>query len=78
VDGTGRSASKDFDSHAIKALLISRALLVKIKRDIERQIRGLLKNLGLITGRSKMNMPCAPRSWPRLGQNCISNSMGLI
>ena len=26
---------KDFDSHAIKALLVSRALLVKIKRDIE-------------------------------------------
>ena len=38
---------KDLDSHAIKALLASRALLVKIKRDIENQIRGLLKNLGL-------------------------------
>ena len=35
---------KDLDSHAIKALLVSRALLVKIKRDIENQIRGLLKN----------------------------------
>ena len=34
---------KDLDSHAIKALLVSRALLVKIKRDIENQIRGLLK-----------------------------------
>jgi transposase len=31
---------KDLDSHAIKALLVSRALLVKIKRDIENQIRG--------------------------------------
>ena len=38
---------KDLDSHAIKALLVSRALLVRMKRDIENQIRGLLKNLGL-------------------------------
>jgi transposase len=35
---------KDLDSHAVKALLVSRALLVKIKRDLENQIRGLLKN----------------------------------
>jgi transposase len=34
---------KALDSHAIKALLVSRALLVKIKRDLENQIRGLLK-----------------------------------
>ena len=47
---------KDLDSHAIKALLVSRALLVKIKRDIENQIRGLLKNLGLVIGRAKMNV----------------------
>src|SRR6267143_320997 len=47
---------KDLDSHAIKALLVSRALLVKIKRDIENQVRGLLKNLGLVIGRAKMNM----------------------
>jgi transposase len=37
---------KDLDSHAIKALLVSLALLVKIKRDLENQVRGLLKNLG--------------------------------
>ena len=37
---------KDLDSHAVKALLASRALLVKIKRDLENQIRGPLKNLG--------------------------------
>ena len=37
---------KDLDSHAIKALLVSRALLVKIKRDIENQIRGCSENLG--------------------------------
>src|ERR1700751_1050013 len=47
---------KDLDSHAIKALLVSRALLVKIKRDSENQIRGLLKNLGLVIGRAKMNV----------------------
>ncbi len=47
---------KDLDSHATKALLVSRALLVKIKRDIENQIRGLLRNLGLVIGRAKMNM----------------------
>jgi transposase len=46
-------------SHAIKALLVSRALLVKIKRDIENQIRGLLKNLGLVIGRAKMTVFCA-------------------
>ncbi len=44
------------DSHATKALLVSRALLVKIKRDIENQIRGLLKNLWLVVGRAKMNV----------------------
>ena len=47
---------KGLDSHAIKSLLGSRALLVKIKRDLENQIRGLLKNLGLIIGRAKMNV----------------------
>src|SRR5260370_2441648 len=47
---------KDLDSHAIKALLVSRALLVKIKRDLENQIRGLLKNLGLVIGRAKLSV----------------------
>src|SRR6201988_5486261 len=47
---------KDPDSHAIKALLVSRSLLVKIKRDLENQMRGLLKNLGLVIGRAKMNV----------------------
>jgi transposase len=46
---------KDLDSHAVKALLVSRALLVKIKRDLENQIRGLLKNLGFVS-RAKMNV----------------------
>jgi transposase len=47
---------KHLDSHAVKALLVSRALLVKIKRDLENQIRGLLKNLGLVIGRAKLNV----------------------
>ncbi len=41
---------KDLDSHSVRALLASRALLVKIKRDLENQVRGLLKNLGLVIG----------------------------
>ena len=49
---------KNFDSHAIKALLASRALLVKIKRDLENQIRGLLKNLGLVIGRATVQRLC--------------------
>jgi transposase len=46
---------KSFDSHAIKALLTSRGLPVKMKRDLENQIRGLLKNLGLVIGRATFN-----------------------
>ena len=47
---------KDIDSHSVRALLASRALLVKIKRDLENQIRGLFKNLGLVIGRAKFNV----------------------
>jgi transposase len=47
---------KDLDSHSVRALLASRALLVKIKRDLENQVRGLLKNLGLVIGRAKFNV----------------------
>lgn len=43
-------------SDAIRALLNSRALLVKIKRDLENQIRGLLKSMGLVVGRAKKNV----------------------
>src|SRR6187200_1145225 len=41
---------KGFDSHAVRALLTSRATLVKMKRDLENQIRGLLKIAGLLVG----------------------------
>jgi transposase len=47
---------KDLDSHSVRALLASRALLVTIKRDLENQIRGILKNLGLVIGRAKFNV----------------------
>ena len=47
---------KDLDSHSVRALLASRALLVKVKRDLENQVRGLLKNLGLVIGRGKFDV----------------------
>ncbi len=43
-------------SHAIRGLLISRALLVRMLRDIENQIRGLLKNCGGVIGRAKQGV----------------------
>lgn len=47
---------KDVDSYSVRVLLASRALLVKIKRDLENHVRGLLKNLGLVIGRAKFNV----------------------
>jgi transposase len=41
---------------SIDPVLMSRALLVKMKRDLENQIRGLLKNLGLVIGRATFNV----------------------
>jgi transposase len=77
---------KDLDSHAIKALLVSRALLVKIKRDIENQIRGLLKNLGLVIGQAKMNVFSVraavtsgrrrPASQCASGPGCLERTIG--
>ena len=43
---------KRLSCHEIRAVLNSRALLVKIKRDLENQIRGLLKNHGLVVGKA--------------------------
>ncbi len=42
--------------HEIRAVLNSRAQLVKIKRDLENQIRGLLKNHGLVIGKAGGNV----------------------
>ena len=47
---------KSLSCHAIRAVLSSRAQLVKIKRDLENQIRGLLKNLGLVIGKAGGNV----------------------
>ena len=43
---------KSLDGHAVRAVLNSRALLVKIKRDLGNQSRGLLKNVGLVIGKA--------------------------
>jgi len=47
---------KSLPCHEIRAVLNSRAQLVKIKRDLENQIRGLLKNLGLVIGKAGGNV----------------------
>jgi transposase len=47
---------KSLACHEIRAVLSSRAQLVKIKRDLENQIRGLLKNLGLVIGKAGGNV----------------------
>jgi transposase len=47
---------KRLSCHEVRAVLNSRALLVKIKRDLENQIRGLLKNLGLVIGEASGNV----------------------
>ncbi len=47
---------KSLPCHELRAVLNSRALLVKIKRDLENQIRGLLKNLGLVIGKAGGNV----------------------
>src|SRR6188508_2489564 len=53
---TGWFKEVHVNSHSVRALLASRALLVKIKRDLENHVRGLLKNLGLVIGRAKFNV----------------------
>jgi transposase len=47
---------KSVSCHEVRAVLNSRALLVKIKRDLENQIRGLLKNLGFVIGKAGGNV----------------------
>jgi len=47
---------KRLSCHEIRAVLSSRAQLVKIKRDLENQIRGLLKNHGLVIGKAGGNV----------------------
>jgi transposase len=47
---------KSLPCHEVRAVLNSRAQLVKIKGDLENQIRGLLKNLGLVIGKAGGNV----------------------
>jgi transposase len=47
---------KSVACHEIRAVLNSRAQLVKIKRDLENQIRGLMKNHGLVIGKAGGNV----------------------
>ena len=47
---------KSLRCHEVRAVLNSQALLAKIKRDLGNQIRGLLKNLGLIIGKAQGNV----------------------
>ncbi len=51
-----RSRSRACPCHELRAVLNSRAQLVKINRDLETQIRGLLKNLGLVIGKAGGNV----------------------
>src|ERR1700743_1482348 len=54
---------KDVDSHSVRALLASRALLVKIKRDLENHVRILLKTSLLSSAvPSSMSSRSEPRS----------------
>jgi transposase len=62
---------KTLESHAVRALLTSRALLVKIKRDLENEVRGLLKNLGLIIGRATMGV------FAKRAEELIANRPGI-
>jgi transposase len=63
---------KNLNSHSVRALLASRALLVKIKRDLENQVCGPLKNLGLVIGRGKFNVFAA------LAEELIANRPELV
>jgi transposase len=47
---------KSLPCHEVRAVLNSRAQLVKTKRDLENQIRGLLKNHGLVIGKAGGNI----------------------
>src|SRR5215218_800381 len=54
--GSATMRVRDIIRHLIRALRASRALPVKIKRDLENRNRGLLKNLWLVIGHAKFNV----------------------
>jgi transposase len=43
---------KSMESRQVRAILTARAKLVDLRRDIENQIRGLLKSLGIVIGKA--------------------------
>ena len=47
---------KSLDSHLIRATMASRSLLVATRRDVQNQIRGLLKIHGLVVGKAYGNV----------------------
>ena len=59
---------KSMESRYIRALLIARAKLIDLKRDIENQLRGLLKSLGIVLEKwpadrslTRSSLSCAKR-----------------
>lgn len=50
---------KSLDSHLIRATLANRTLLVATRRDVQNQIRGLLKIYGLVVGKAYGNVLAA-------------------
>ena len=56
VVGSRRGKAKDIESHSVRALLASRALLVKIKRDPREPCSRSSRTLGLVIGRAKFNV----------------------
>jgi ketosteroid isomerase-like protein len=63
---------KDIYRRLMRAPLTSRTLLVKVRRDLKNQIRGMLKNLGLTTGHAECNV-LAVRA-----KELIENCPGLV
>jgi len=53
---------KDIDSHSVSALLASRAILVKIKRDLENYVRGLLKPADETASPAPIGVPLRPKA----------------
>jgi transposase len=67
---------KGFDSHAVRALLASRGLLVTMKRDLENQIRGLLKIAGLLVGTARGN--AFPTRVQELAKQCRELAVSVL
>ena len=54
---------KDLDSHSVRALLASRALLVKIKRDLETRSAACSRtSVSLSAAPNSTSSPCEPRN----------------